>query len=300
MPARCPACHAAGSAVFVAAPLDREYFSTRSVPAVIRRCTACESLFQDPWPGSDEVQGFYGADYQNYTSTKVPLLRQLDAAYQRLTADTFVKRHGRDAAVLDFGCGQGGFLRSLAAAGCSRLAGFDFVLYDELRTLPGARYYDDLAALGAHGERYDVIRMRHVIEHLTDPDDVMRRLRGLLTASGRIIGQTPNAAHHTARLMGQYWGPLHFPYHTLLYSPAGLAAAAPRWGLRLGDTAGALLPSGWAISAENYLKALTGSRTRGRTAIYTLLMAASMPLALADRITSPRATANFDFELLLG
>jgi hypothetical protein len=119
-----------------------------------------------------------------------------------------------------------------------------------------------------------------------------------LTPNGRIIGQTPNAAHYTARLMRSYWGPLHYPYHTALFTPQGLAAAAPRWRLQLASTAGTLLPTGWAMSIDNRLKEATGSRTRGRTAAYTLLMALSMPMALVDLLLSRSATANFDFVLV--
>lgn len=298
---RCPACRGTESTVFVAAPKDREYFAGRTVAARIRRCAACGSLYQDPWPAPSEVQGLYGADYQNYTSTSVPLLAGVNEIYQRRLAAGFLRRFGTGdpagPAVLDFGCGQGGFLRVLAAAGCTRLAGFDFVLYPELHSLPGARFFDDLDEIRESGLRFDVIRLRHVIEHLTDLDGTVGALADLLAPGGRIIGQTPNAAHYTARLMGGYWGPLHFPYHTVLFSPEGLRRTATRSGLVLRATSGSILPTGWALSAENLLKQLTGSRRRGRTGLYTLLMAASMPLAILDRLVAPAATANFDFEL---
>ena len=298
MQARCPACLATQSSVFVQSPVDREYFCERSVSAAFMRCATCRGLFQEPWPTADEVQTFYGPDYQNYTTTSVPLLSNVDAAYQRHQGAAFTRRFGRDAAVLDFGCGQGGFLRVLAEAGCSHLAGFDFVLYDELVKTPGTKFFDDLNQIRDSGMRFDVIRMRHVIEHLTDVDEIMCALGGLLNEGGRIIGQTPNAAHYTAGLMGQYWGNLHYPYHTVLFSPDGLRIAAARWSLRLTDTAGPLLPTGWAMSVENMLKRATGSRKRGRTAAYTVLMALSMPMALMDWILSPKATANFDFVLV--
>lgn len=283
--------------MFVANPRDREYFASRTVAARIRRCAACASLFQDPWPSAPEVQGLYGADYQNYSSTSVPLLSSVNDFYQRRLGAAFLKEFGGDPAVLDFGCGQGAFLQVLAAAGCRRLAGFDFVLYPELASNPVARFFDDLDDIRESGLRFDVIRLRHVIEHLTELDDTVRQLSELLAPGGRLIGQTPNAAHYTSRLMGGYWGPLHFPYHTVLFSPEGLRRTAARSGLVLRRTAGSILPTGWAMSAENFLKQVTGSRRRGRSSLYTLLMAASMPLAIVDRLVSPAATANFDFEL---
>lgn len=292
----CPACASDATSPFIEAPRDREYHVEHR--ATVRRCDSCRSLFQHPQPAAEEVRGFYGADYQNYGGSSVPLLARLDAAYQRRQADAFLARHGRAARVLDFGCGQGGFLRAILAAGAEKPAGFDFVLYPELRALAGIRTFDDIDAMAAGGVRFDVIRMRHVIEHLTDHDGTMRRLAGLLAPGGRIVGQTPNGGHHTAGWMRQWWGPLHFPYHTLLYSVAGLKAAAKRWGLQLDGTSGALLPSAWSIGAENLLKALTGSRRRGRTPLYVGLMAAGMPLALLDYALNPRATANFDFTLV--
>jgi SAM-dependent methyltransferase len=283
--------------VFVAAPVDREYFNVRRTPACILRCGSCRSLFQEPWPSDEEVQGLYAADYQNYASSRVPLLSRVASAYLRRGGARFVRRYGRDASILDFGCGQGGFLRVLARAGCARLAGFDFVLYRELASLSGVRFFDSVDAIRGSGLRFRVIRMQHVIEHLTDPDATMKVLGGLLEDGGEIVGQTPNAAHYTARLMGQCWGPLHFPYHTVLFSPTGLERAAGRWQLRLRRTAGVLLPTGWALSAENLWKRASGSRTRGRTALYSALMALSMPMALLDRALSAEATANFDFVL---
>jgi hypothetical protein len=171
------------------------------------------------------------------------------------------------------------------------------VLYEELAHLPAVPLFDDLAALRDSGMRFDVIRMRHVIEHLTDLDATMRALAGLLRPGGRIFGQTPNGGHYTARLMGTYWGPLHYPYHTVLFSPRGLALAAPRWALRLDGTAGAILPTGWAMSWENLAKQALRSRDCGRSPAYAALMAAGMPFALLDKLLSPAATANFDFTL---
>jgi SAM-dependent methyltransferase len=297
MASSCPACESLEASVFAESPVDREYFLERAMQASIIRCGSCKSLYQDPMPTSDEVHGFYSSDYQNYTTTSVPLLSQIDHAYQRRQSASFISRHGRDAAVLDFGCGQGGFLRALSANGCTQLAGFDFVLYEELEEVEGVQFSDDIEAILRSGQRFDVIRMRHVIEHLTDLDGMMGALAELLRPGGQIVGETPNGAHYTTDLMGQYWGPLHYPYHTVLFSVEGLGYAADRWGLRLGETSGPFLPTAWALSMENMLKQGFGWRKRGRTALYTALMASCMPMAVMDKLISSHATANFDFVL---
>lgn len=296
----CPACHAPNGAVAIARPRDWEYFTLRERQVTICRCGNCGSLFKDPWPSAREAQNFYGPDYQNYNNAKVPWLASLNAVFQRAGASAFLRRHGTsDISVLDFGCGHGDFLRSLSRLGCCRLAGFDFTPYAGLAAVTGARIFDSIEALAASSERFDVIRMNHVIEHLTDLDKTMRLLAGLLAPAGRIIGETPNGSHYTSRLMRGWWGPLHYPYHTVIFSVEGLAAAAPRWNLRLCETSSSIMPTGWTMSAENMLKAIIGSRKPGRSAGYVALLALGLPFAFLDRLLTPAATAIFGFELSL-
>jgi len=89
--------------------------------------------------------------------------------------------------------------------------------------------YNDLAQLVESGRRFDVIRLHNSIEHLVDIDATMERLRSLLTPSGCVFGETANGAHASSKAFGAYWGYLHYPYHTVIFSPQGLAIAARRW-----------------------------------------------------------------------
>jgi hypothetical protein len=120
----------------------------------------------------------------------------------------------------------------------------------------------------------------------------------MLSAGGRIAGQTPNGAHPSKWWGGTYWGPLHYPYHTVLFSPDGLAKAAPRWGLKLDRIGATTMPTAWSMTAENMMKGWTNSKTRGRTPYYPLLLAASIPFIAADRLLAGQQTAIFDFELV--
>ena len=210
-----------------------------------------------------------------------------------------MKKFGTRAKVLDFGCGQGAFLKSLKNEGAQQLTGFDFVVYPELNSLAGVDIVDDLDLLVAKGEKFDVIRMNHVIEHLHNVDKIMQQLSRLLTPRGIIIGQTPNPRHYTAKLFNTFWGPLHYPYHTTLFSTVGMGIAANRWNLKLQTTTSCLLTSGWALSWENLIKVMMRSKTEGRISIYTALIFLSLPLAALDKLISRRASANYDFKLKL-
>jgi SAM-dependent methyltransferase len=293
----CPACHASQSRMFVEEPKDREYFVTRGVPASVLRCDGCEGLFQSPWPTARETASFYKENYQMYRGSRIPLLSLIYDWQQKRTSRSFIAQYGADVSVLDFGCGQGAFLLGLERMGCRNLAGFDFSPRVESAAPTQAQFFHSLEAIRNSGRRFGIIRMNHVIEHLADLDETMSLLASLLEEGGRIIGQTPNAAHYTSRWMGQFWGPLHYPYHTVLFSPAGLRAASGRWGLEVAGTAPSPMPTGWAMSAENWIKSLFRSRREGRLAIYSGLMAASVPMVLWDCFGPARESAVFDFVL---
>ncbi len=212
-------------------------------------------------------------------------------------ARAVAEQYGMGARYLDFGCGHGNFVSALMKIGVSDVHAFDFVKYPALDRLVGLRFYPTIDDIEASGQEFDVIRLHHVIEHLTDHEGTLRRLRDLLSPRGRIVGQTPNAAHYTSRLMRSAWGPTHYPYHTLIFSPPGMSALAERAGLALKRTTSNYLPTAWSITSENLIKRAFGMKTRGRLPIYSLLLAASAPFAFLDRWLTPAASANFDFEL---
>lgn len=296
MPA-CPACLGGNSQIAVASPADLEYFVTRDVPTVYWQCSECKCLFQDPIPSAEEASSFYGPDYQNYVNTRVPLLAAVYRHLQITTAKAFIRKFGLEARILDYGCGHGMFLDSLWQRGARLLVGFDFGGDPPPLLSRKAQYFSDLDALKRTGQRFSVIRLNHVIEHLSNLDETMELLSALLTDKGVIIGQTPNAAHYTFPRYGASWGPLHFPYHTILLSPTGIARAAPRWGLEVVSCSKTLMPTGWAMSWENLYKSARGTRKVGRTSIYTLLMAASLPFVLWDFMRPGLDSSVFNFEL---
>ena len=294
----CPACHKTDNSVFVQNPEDNEYFTKRGIDCVILSCQHCQALFQSPFPTSEETNTFYGENYQNYTSSKVPFLSDILKKQTQAAAQNFIKRFGNDASVLDFGCGNGLFLQNLSDAGMKNLYGYDVSVRFDDQIETRLTLFNDLKAIEESGIKFDVIRMHHVIEHLADLDETMSLLAGLLKEDGIIIGQTPNAAHYTSRMFKKFWGPLHYPYHTVLFAKESLLGAAPRWQLRVEKISPCLMPTGWAMSFENIYKSMAKSKHEGRSMFYTLFIAGSAPFALTDYILSSYlGTAIFDFEL---
>lgn len=97
---------------------------------------------------------------------------------------------GKD--VLDFGCGNGGFLRRIIAK--ARTASGV-----ELETAARAQLEKEgltvKKRIAEYGDRkWDVITMFHVIEHLQYPDIYLQEISSALRDEGMLIVETPNAS----------------------------------------------------------------------------------------------------------
>ena len=91
--------------------------------------------------------------------------------------------------LLDFGCGAGGFISK-----ARQLAGNASAVELELRVRKHwegqIKIYPNIESVQ---ERYDLITAFHVIEHLSDPANILRQLAALLVKDGRLIVEVPSS-----------------------------------------------------------------------------------------------------------
>lgn len=112
---------------------------------------------------------------------------------------------GTNQKVLQVGSGDGAFGAELVRAG-NRVVGLDA----ESRASAAAGYANVLQAdleTGAHdvlrglGADFDRIILLDVVEHMRDPDKLLRELRTHLAPRGMLVASVPNAVNVTVRLM---------------------------------------------------------------------------------------------------
>lgn len=112
--------------------------------------------------------------------------------------------------ILDAGCGAGEITRPLAAQ--YRLTGVDIereaVDYCRRQALPGgnSRYLKaDLASLPLPSNRFDAIVFCNAIEHLFEPDPVIRELARVLKPGGILLCTTENCDSWLWVFLEQTW-----------------------------------------------------------------------------------------------
>jgi len=135
--------------------------------------------------------------------------------------------------VLDFGCGEGGFLANIkpftkARGGIEQAR----ILREKIVSEQGIQVFPDVASVNG---KFDVVTMFHVIEHLKDPIKELQAIGGILKDDGSIIIETPNVedallSFYTCKSFQNftYWG-----CHLYLFSRETLKETIEQAGFRL-------------------------------------------------------------------
>ena len=199
------------------------------------RCTGCGLVFARPIP-SELIPSFYKeyTTHERSSAVTYETFWKLMSFIAPTPRPTPGFRSGlrvpKDAAVLDFGCGGGGFLKDLRVQGFTSLCGYDFDPLAAAASLTGVTFLGSADELRRH--RFDVITLNHVIEHVEDPVATLRLLRGLLNEGGLIYVRTPNSASFLARLFGTRWRGWETPRHLNIMNRSSLMRVIERASAR--------------------------------------------------------------------
>ena len=201
----------------------------------------CESC------GHQFLQGEFSADllgylYSNYYprstisleaykphTLRVGLKSWLDGA--RSAAYRWVPRNVK---VLDIGCGFGESLGYHQSRGCE-VYGVD--ADENIRRV--AEKFGFNVHVGLFDpmvyepDSFDYVTLSQVIEHVTDPIQVLHGIARVLKPGGTLILSTPNAGGWGASVFGKRWINWHTPYHLQFFSSQSLRLAAEQAGLSL-------------------------------------------------------------------
>lgn len=156
----------------------------------LRQCSRCGQGFTSPYPDEELLDVYYRGLYRTEDDRIDPETLFRNELHYGLAIRDWLGDSVRGK-VLDVGCGSGGVVQVMQECAVS-CVGYDV---DESYIKVGRQRGLDLR-MGKlediNGEHYDVIILRHVLEHLHDPMKALMCLRALLSESGVLYVEVPN------------------------------------------------------------------------------------------------------------
>lgn len=218
-----------------AAPCAGNEFRARSVldgtHGTFKRCERCGSLRTAELIDYDRF--YQSRASTNFPEVGYPLLIKLKQRYLQQTLRSLLSPVPLQSRILDYGCGGGELANAICDLGFSDVSACD-VQGTPPPTLSAQVPYFTPESIRP-GDVFDLILMRHVLEHVEDPVALLTGLSHRLSSSGRIMIEVPSVRSIFRIFLGSRWPGYFFPYHVHVFSAQGLTKLAVRSGLVVRD-----------------------------------------------------------------
>ena len=214
----------------------QERFRYGNVP--IYQCQACDLIFTLPKQKRSNVKLLY----QNYYKNEIPArfrfgLEYIVRLFRFFRAYKLYTIYPKAKSILDIGSGRGFTLYYLKkyyhykeAVGTQlNKTAVEF----SRKKLGLTIYYKDLLNIDFGKEKFDLITMWHVLEHVTRPEEYIRKIKMLLSRKGKIVIEVPNFNSWTRNLTGKYWLGLDPEYHLTFFTPKTISRLLKKYQFKI-------------------------------------------------------------------
>ena len=149
-------------------------------------------------------------DYVFYYNFPSFLVKKLSVKIPNLALEAFLKiKPSKTAKVLDVGCGEGKFLKSIFGLGFKNILGIDpFAI--KTTEIPFPIYKKTLDEIT---EKFEFITFNHVFEHVENLHKTLQKCQDLLNDSGKIIIRVPVKDSAAFEKYGKNWVQWDAPRH---------------------------------------------------------------------------------------
>lgn len=201
-------------------------------------CEDCKAFYLAPLPSADQLARAYDESYYGEEEKKFsfPLIERI-LDYFRSSRARSLKAYLKDGdSVLDIGCGNGGFLKSLKSFGTYKLMGSEL---SENSAKRAAGHKDIQLFIGSlknedfENESIDLITLFHVFEHLTNPKDTLEFIQQKLKKNGTLVMSFPNVDSWQSKFFKGHWLHLDPPRHLFLFKPKDFIEIMREMGFEL-------------------------------------------------------------------
>ena len=215
----------------------KDYYATQEM-FTLMQCSSCQFIFTQDHPKEDDMGRYYDTpDYVSHSDTKKGMVNSiyhwarsfmLHQKYTMLRRESMVKK----GSIMDIGCGTGYFLETMQKKGW-QTQGVE--VNTHAREAASKRLSQTVASSlhAIENQRFDIISLWHVMEHLHDLPYTFGRLQELLNDEGLLVVALPNAAAHDAAHYQNDWGAYDPPRHVWHFTADTFSQIAQQHGFRI-------------------------------------------------------------------
>lgn len=208
------------------------------------------SLFRDserdllitlPQPPADRLHRYYESeDYISHTDSRRNMTEYLYQQVKEISLKKKLKLVNRackkKGKLLDIGCGTGDFLNTCRNSGW-KVTGIEpnvnarALAKDKVGS---GRFFSSLQELSSTREdKFEVITLWHVLEHLPDLYEQIKMIRSLLKPQGSLIIAVPNHNSLDAGHYGSFWAAYDVPRHLWHFSRTSIRSIFSDFNMRI-------------------------------------------------------------------
>lgn len=204
-----------------------------------------DMLITSPQPKANDLGRYYESeDYISHTDSKSSVF---DKVYQLVKNYTTKQKlqlinsfQSKENTILDIGCGTGDFITFCKQNGWN-ITGVE--PNNQARNLASGKInsevnrtviFESIESLKKNNtEKYDVITMWHVLEHVPNLEEYISYLKQLLKPNGTLVIAVPNYKSYDANHYGKFWAAFDVPRHLWHFSKRSIQKIFLKFDLEL-------------------------------------------------------------------
>jgi 2-polyprenyl-3-methyl-5-hydroxy-6-metoxy-1,4-benzoquinol methylase len=220
-------------------PLTAEDHTVSHEKFSIQNCAVCGFLYTNPRPDESSIGPYYESnEYISHHDDTPTLMGQIYKAVRDYTVRQKIKMlnsfHPGKGSILDIGCGTGIFIEASKKNGWN-ITGIE--PDSDARKIASKRIqkpvHQSIFQPALAEEKYDVITMWHVLEHVHRLEETLLWLSSHLNSNGKIIIAVPNHRSYDAVKYGTFWAAYDVPRHLYHFNTETMKRLLDRHGLSL-------------------------------------------------------------------
>lgn len=218
------------------------------------QCKKCRLARLDYLPIQEDINKIYPKEYFSQPNVISHIVKFM---FMKKEVMKWKKLLPAKSRVLEIGCGNGEILNYFYKIGKFDVVGIEQNVYicNFAKEKYGLEIINaDVEEYDLGEKRYDLVLMQHVLEHLKDPIDVIKKIHRALKEGGYLVIWIPFFDSLEQKIFGRYWAGFDAPRHLYFFSVDKITEILTEYGFSVKEVNYSAIPNLWIKSIRYFMK----------------------------------------------